>query len=229
MSDAFFRTPRPENSARRSVAIVVGFCALVLVVGCAGSRVTSSSMQPPPAALVASEAPVAMVTSVAIETPVALATPATWEEQVVAACTGAAVPGAAPYGGSVHPLYVVSGRDVQRADHQRYSFDSDAERLAWLRDEWSSPLQLVLCVGSTDRVEVDSCGNYMDNFGQPHEVLRYRTTSVVKLVEAATGRTQRAETVPGPDPEPCTQTVQSAELVGAAPDIYKFALVIAGG
>jgi hypothetical protein len=229
MSDAFFRTPQPKKAAGRSVPIGVGFCALLLVFGCAGSRVTSSSVQPPAAALVASEAPVAMATTVAIETPVAPAAPATWDEQVVAACSGAAVPGAAPYGGSVHPLYVVSGRDVQRADQQRYSFDSDAERLAWLRDEWSSPLQLVLCVGSTDRVEVDSCGTYMDNFGQPREVLRYRTTSVVTLVEAATGKTQRTETVPGPDPEPCAQTVQSAELVGAAPDVYKFALLIAGG
>jgi hypothetical protein len=148
---------------------------------------------------------------------------------VAAACKGAAVPGAAPFGGSVHPLYVVVGGDVQRADQQRYSFNGAGERLAWLRAEWSSPLQLVVCVGSKDRVEIESCGSYMNNFGQSFEVRRYRLKTEVTIVEAATGRTQRTDTVLGPDPELCTQTVQAADLFGAVPDVYKFALTIAAG
>jgi hypothetical protein len=223
MSDEFIRAYQPAMSAHRPIPIVVGLCVLLLVVGCNGSSMTASPVQPAAAARV-TDAPAAIV----IETPVAPAAPATFDEQLVATCSGTAFPGASPYGGSMHPLYVVSGRDVQRADRQRYSFDSDADRFTWLRDEWSSPLQLVLCVGAKDRVEVDSCGTYADNFGQSHEVLRYRITTVVRIVEAATGRTQRTETLPGPDPEPCTQTVQSAALVGAAPDVYKFALAVAG-
>jgi hypothetical protein len=154
--------------------------------------------------------------------------PVGFVNQVAAACHGIAVPGAAPFGGSVHPLYVVYGDDVQRVDQQRYSFSGADARETWLKAEWSDPLQLVACLGAKTQQKVDSCGTYANSFGQTFEVTRYRLTREVRIVEAATARVQRTETVSGPDPEPCAQQESSETIFGGEPDVYKFALTLTG-
>jgi hypothetical protein len=199
----------------------IGFGLALVVAGCAGSRSISGSpavgATAAPAA-VAISAPPTVVPSIA----------ATLDEQVAAACSGAAVPGSAPFGGTVHPLYVVTGGDVQRADQQGYSFDSADSRLAWLREEWTSPLQLVVCVGGSERMKIESCGDYANSYGQSFEVVRYRLVRTVTIVDAATGAVRGTDRVPGSDPPECTATVSSFDLVGGEPDVYKFGLTLAG-
>ncbi len=205
---------------RVRAGIAAGFWAIVAVAGCAGSGGTTAparSVDSAPVA-VAQTAPPTAAPSIA----------ATLTGQVAAACSGMPVPEAEPYGGAVHPLYVVTGGDVQRADQQRYSFASGALRTAWLREAWTSPLQLVVCVGGQDRVKIESCGKYMSNFGKSYEVIRYRLVRTVTIVDAATGTTRGIDRVPGSDPDRCTATVQSFDLVGGEPNVYEFALGIAG-
>jgi hypothetical protein len=192
----------------------IGFCVALAVAGCAGSTATSV---PDPVHIVSG-----------MPSAAAASTPATMAELVAAACSGAAVPGAAPFGGSLHPLYVVQGGDVQRADQQLHSFDSVQAEADRLKAEWSGPLQLVVCVSGQDRMRIESCGQYMNNFGQSYEVVRYRLVALVTIVEAATGKTHGTDTVPGSDPDPCTQTVRSFDLLGGPPDVYRFALTLAG-
>jgi hypothetical protein len=195
--------------------------ALLVLSGCAGAGTTHAptSTRTPAAAKAAS-------TVVAVTAqPTA---PAGFADQVAAACRGVAVPGAAPFGGTVHPLYVVHpGGDVQRADQQKYSFNSQDARVAWLKAAWSDPLQLVVCAGSEKRVQVDSCGKYVSPAGN-FEVLRYRLTVEATIVEAATGKTLRTETVLGSDPGPCMMTATSRVILGTPANIYEFALTLAG-
>jgi hypothetical protein len=154
--------------------------------------------------------------------------PVGYVNQVAAACHGIAVPGAAPFGGALHPVFVVYGDDVQRVDQQRYSFDSADDQATWLKAEWPEPLQLVACLGGQTQEKVDSCGFYANSFGQTFEVTRYLVTRDVRIVEAATAKTQRTETVSGTDPEPCAQQESSETIVGGEPDVYKFALTLTG-
>jgi hypothetical protein len=119
---------------------------------------------------------------------------------------------------------VVTGGDVQRADTQRFSFNSAHDKTDWLTAEWSSPLQLVVCAGATERMRIDSCGDYMNSYGQSYEVVRYRLVIPVTVVEAATGKIIRTARLPGSDPAACTQTVQSFDLIGDDPDVYGYAI-----
>jgi hypothetical protein len=191
--------------------------ALLIVAGCAGSGATHIRTLAPDPIVVKTAGPTAKPTA-----------PAGFADQVAAACHGVAVPGAVPFGGSVHPLYVVhQGGNVQRADKQNYSFNSEGAREAWLREEWTDPLQLVVCAGSEKRVEVDSCGNYVGPTGN-FEVIRYRLTMDVTIVAAATGATLRTETVSGSDPGPCPMTSTSRVILGMPANVYQFALALAG-
>jgi hypothetical protein len=199
-----------SHAGPRAIRVGLGcFFIVAVLAACGGSAATHSPGS--------TAAPI-----VQIVTPTPTPLP-DFVHQVAGACHGFAVKEAVPYGGSLHPVYVVSGDSVQRADQQRSSFDSDEDQLTWLRAEWSSPLQLVVCIGSAAQVEVDSCGDYADPFGQAFEVIRYRQVRGVTVVEAATGRTIRQDVVLGSDPALCTQNADSHSLVGGEPDVYAFA------
>jgi hypothetical protein len=128
-----------------------------------------------------------------------LAPPAAAE--IVALCAHRTpVPDAAPYAGDVHPLLVAwtefNGSwtvDAQHWNNMEYPIDQK-----WVTHAWSSPLQLVACVGIVTLHKVGSCGSYKrSSDGVVGQVIRYRGSATVRIVAAATGKVLSSKTFYG--------------------------------
>ena len=133
--------------------------------------------------------------SASAPTPTVTPRPVPTEDDLVAACYGTPVPGAAPYAGKVHPVVVVYISGV---------FDAYAINKKWLDGKWTSPIQLVVCAPSGDeaRVRVGSCGRWTRTDGVKGELVRYRYKARIRVVVAATGKTLQSKTLLGSVP-PC--------------------------
>jgi hypothetical protein len=149
-----------------------------------------------------------------------------YSQQLVMACAGKAVPDAAPYSGSLHPALLVVEGIPQRADESKSYFATESQRAAWLRAEWTSPLQLVVCADPQQRMLIQNCGGYANSFGQTFDVKRYRLVTPVKVVEASTGLVRSTSEVHGTDPEICQGQEASYDKVGGPPDLHAFALAL---
>ena len=110
------------------------------------------------------------------------------------ACRGGPVPGAAEYGGTVHPLVV-----LDRTMRINISLSINAK---WRLDEWTGPIQLVLCMDEPIEVKVGSCGTYTrKSDGQSGRIDRYKMTQKVRVIVAATGKQTGYKTFAGNIPQ----------------------------
>ena len=139
--------------------------------------------------------------------PTSAATPRVTAHELRTACQGTPIPEAASYGGTVHPLVVVyRGDTAWILDNDTYDINAK-----WYGDEWHGPIQLVVCDGLTQEVEVDSCGTYArQSDGAVGEILRYRNFDVVRVVVARTGKTLQSRTFYGDTPT-CAASMSGVE------------------
>jgi hypothetical protein len=127
------------------------------------------------------------------------------------ACRGGPVPGAAEYGGTVHPLVV-----LDRTMRINISLSINAK---WRLNEWTGPIQLVLCMDEPIEVKVGSCGTYTrKSDGQKGRIDRYKTTQKVRVIVAATGKQTGYKTFAGNIP-PCSTSL-SLSISGPPPWNY---------
>ena len=117
------------------------------------------------------------------------------EGELWSACyDGTPVPGAAPYGGKVHPLVVVDTNNAWLA----YDVEiNEGFRVGgW---PWPTPIQLVVCARHDEKV-IGSCGLYKTKDGEVGEVLRSRDKVTFRVVVAETGETLQTKVVSAPAP-----------------------------
>lgn len=115
------------------------------------------------------------------------------EAQLEAACSGTPVPGAAPYGGGLHPLVVVVGEPGRWSIDWQYTWPDFNGR--WFAGTWGGPVQLIACVTS-QTVTLGSCGNYTrQSDGTTGEVIVQGTEDNVRIVVASTGETLQSKTI----------------------------------
>lgn len=127
------------------------------------------------------------------------------------ACRGGSVPGAAEYGGTVHPLVV-----LDRSMRVNILLSINAK---WRLDEWAGPIQLVLCVDDPIEVKVGSCGTYTRRSdGQSGRIDRYKMTQKVRVIVAATGKQTGYKTFAGNIPS-CSTSL-SLPISGPPPWNY---------
>ena len=132
--------------------------------------------------------------------PTAAPTPSTAD--LVNACGGTPVPGAAPYAGTVHPLVVVAGGQISVA-----AFTINGK---WVGGLWPGPVQLVVCVDAETAAQVASCGSYTrGSDGASGEVLAYTYSQAVRVYVATTGKWLQSQTFTGSAPT-CAQTLSVA-------------------
>lgn len=150
------------------------------------------------------------------------------QEELAAACDGTAVPWAAPYAGTVHPLVVIDPDwlwtyakfidDPIPAD--KFIMDFYAINKRWISGEWTSPMiQLVVCTGNDDSAVFDSCGIYTrESDGVTGKLVRREYTREVRVVVAKTGKTLQTKAIAGAVDE-CPGTYSSAygDLSGDPP------------
>lgn len=118
-----------------------------------------------------------------------------------AACAGTPISDAAPYGGTVHPLVVLgtlnhTDFEINAKLYRETSYGDD-----WIDQPWPGPIQLILCVGDEQTVEVGSCGMYQDTVtGQVGEVILYKYARTVQVVVALTGKVLQTQVFYGSVP-----------------------------
>jgi hypothetical protein len=130
-------------------------------------------------------------------------------------CKGTPVPAADPYGGTVHPLVLVTAMPAAGMwDLYKTLFDIDAK---WYDNEWPGPIQLVVCVGYSQLVKVDSCGTYTrQSDGARGQMIRYKRSSTVRVVVAQTGKDLQSKVFYGPVPA-CAKTLSNVDNPDGAP------------
>ena len=174
----------------RSRLLVVA--AVMALSGCTEAPPLSQAETPAPS--ISRAAPTAHA-----PTPAPASTPSVTEEQLAAACSGRAIPSAAPYAGKVHPLVVIDawlGDDVDTV----YGIN---KKLAG--GVWASPsIQLVVCVpyDQNTSVKVGSCGRHWkrQSDGVVGELVKQRYKMKIRVVVARTGKTLQTKTLYGSTP-----------------------------
>ena len=197
---------------RSGVGSLLGL-GLVVVVIASCSSVAKAPTRPPsvvtpatlaelPSAAVDSSAPTptteALWTYVPEPTATILPTPTPapqpTDSEVADACKSVAVPGAAKYTGSLHPLVLVNyNGDIWTVGSGSYYAINDK----WYGSEWTSPLQLVVCVGALNSKKISSCGRYKTSSGQAGYVYRYQYYRNIRVALATTGKTLQSKTILG--------------------------------
>jgi hypothetical protein len=122
------------------------------------------------------------------------------DSQVINVCGSHPIATAAKYAGSYHPLVIVVdetsyGWSVDDGYSTTYSVDD-----RWVTNSWTSPLQLVVCVGAETAVRVSSCGYYNAEDGAYGQVVRYKYSKAVRVKVAKTGKTLQSKTFYGSTP-----------------------------
>jgi hypothetical protein len=116
--------------------------------------------------------------------------------ELFSACyDGTPVPGAAPYGGKVHPLVVVDMNNGWLA----YDVEvNEGFRVGgW---PWPTPIQLVVCARHDEKV-VGSCGLFKTEDGEVGEVVRSQDKVTFRVVVAETGKTLQTKVLSSPAPK----------------------------
>jgi hypothetical protein len=116
------------------------------------------------------------------------------DSDVADACKSVAVPGTAKYTGSLHPLVVVQYNGDIWTIGSAYSFAINDK---WYGSEWTSPLQLVVCVGALGSKKISSCGTYRTTSGRTGSVIRYQYYRNIRVALATTGKTLQTKTILG--------------------------------
>ena len=139
-------------------------------------------------------------------TPQPTPTPIDEQQQLVAACYGTPVPGAAPYAGKVHPLVVAGPWGGDQWDWIPDIIDINQR---WRDGEWTSAMiQLVICPGKDDTVRGRSCGTYKRSDGVTGELSQVKVKQPIRVVIAETGRTLQTKALYGAiDDCPSTKTI----------------------
>jgi len=148
------------------------------------------------------------------------------DSEVAAACGSVAVPGTAKYTGSLHPLVVVEyNGDIWTVG----TGSSYAINDKWYGSEWTSPLQLVVCVGSLGSKSISRCGKYRTTSGQTGYVYRYQYYRNIRVALATTGKTLQTKTILGGGAPACrdilsvpADTSPPWRIYGAEPDDGSF-------
>jgi hypothetical protein len=117
---------------------------------------------------------------------------------------GMALPGADPYGGSVHPLAVLRPDTGDAAWNIPDTYDINQK---WTYNGWDSPIQLVVCAGKQSAVKVSTCGTYKAaESGKVGQLIRYKQRIIVKVIVAQTGKVLQTKTLYGTTPS-CSKNV----------------------
>lgn len=213
-------TPKQTHAHRRGPGRLIGFgLILLMVASCTNANAPSLAVTTPtPAPSLAptptpspSLIPLATPSSTPLpvcyphcnEAPTPTPLPPVTEDQLVAACTGVPIPGAAKYVSGVHPLVVVAATDSSWeldgwADNLAYTYPINNQ---WWGDLWTGPIQLVVCVEAQKAVKVSSCGNYKrDSDGKVGAVVRYKYSETIRVVVAQTGKALQSTTAYGTIP-----------------------------
>lgn len=132
--------------------------------------------------------------------------PPVTEDQLMAACDGTPIPGAAKYVSGVHPLIIVYDSNFSGSGAPEWAIDKDPYynypiNAQWYQGLWTGPIQLVVCVPAEKPVKVSSCGNYKrDSDGKVGAVITYKYGETVRVVVAATGKVLQSTTIYGSSP-----------------------------
>lgn len=186
---------------------LLAVAAVVVLAGCAGALPVERADTPPPSA---SRSVPTAGTPTPAPTLTPSPTPAVTEEALAAACSGRAIPAAAPYAGKVHPLVVLDGWLGDYVDSTyviNKKFDDGT---------WPSPkIQLVACVPFDQKssVKVGSCGRNWKrkSDGVVGELLLQRYTMKIRVVVARTGKTLQTKALFGSVPT-CESKFSSLDL-----------------
>ncbi len=123
--------------------------------------------------------------------------PTATADQLAAVCYGTAVPLAAPYAGTVHPLVVVEaypGSPAKLGDPTFYAINQK-----WRDDQWPSPIQLVVCDRGDSPKKVSYCGRYTGG-GTTIRVWVGQARETVEVVVASTGKVLQKKVLTNPAP-----------------------------
>jgi len=160
---------------------------VTLLVGCGGTP-SQPTPTPTPTA-VATEA-----TPAPTPTPAPEPTPSDVDE-LVAACHGKAVPWAARYAGTVHPLVVAGPWGGDAWDWFPDVIDINQK---WRDDEWTSAMiQLVVCPGRDEEGPDRSCGRYTTSDGVTGELTVLRVKQRIRVIVARTGKVLQTKALYG--------------------------------
>jgi hypothetical protein len=136
-----------------------------------------------------------------VPTPTPIPKPA--DSDIEGVCASKPALGTAKYAGSLHPLVVVDfNGDIWRVD----SGSSYAINDKWYSDSWTSPLQLVVCVGALNSKLTSSCGRYRTSSTSGY-VYRYQYYRNIRVALATTGKTLQTKTILGGGAPTCAQII----------------------
>jgi hypothetical protein len=185
-------------------------CVVAVLCGCGGTATPPPTAQPveTPARSVAPASPVS---------PPKTPEPA-WrdisDDELMAACSGTPIEGAAPYAGAVHPLVVytepVTGARSE-AEHlpsaRNDIFYDINERANFLivrdgrAEAWPGAIQLVVCLRLNKSKRVGSCGLFRSMNGAVNEMTRYESSVTLRVVAAETGKVLQRKVLTQPAPK----------------------------
>jgi hypothetical protein len=118
--------------------------------------------------------------------------------ELMGACSNFPVALAAPYDkGTYHPLVVVDNSVPTYPDlSTEYATNSQ-----WRDGTWTSPIQLVICVGADKPVRLANCGQYIRRSdGKRGFTYTWRHARTLTVIVAATGKKLTAKTLYGTAP-----------------------------
>jgi hypothetical protein len=142
--------------------------------------------------------PMPLPTDTEVPTPTLVPTPTPipkpTDSDIEAVCASKPALGTAKYAGSLHPLVVAEyNGDIWTVE----SGSSYPINDKWYGSEWTSPLQLVVCVGALNSKKISSCGKYTSTSGQTGYVYRYQYYRNIRVALATTGKTLQTKTILG--------------------------------
>lgn len=183
------------------VLVVVTACSATQSAPAAASATPTATPTPTP-----TPTPVPTPTRVPTPTPI----PSFTDMQLQDVCGGMALPQAAPYAGTVHPLVVarpsiVEGEWVVEDGVGEYSY---AINMKWSAASWAGAIQLVVCADNTvDGVKSGTCGSYKrSSDGKTGQVILLKQAVAIRVVVARTGKTLQSKTLLGSAPK-CSKTM----------------------
>jgi hypothetical protein len=136
-----------------------------------------------------------------VPTPTPIPKPA--DSDIEGVCASKPALGTAKYAGSLHPLVVADyNGDIWRVD----SGSSYAINDKWYNDSWTSPLQLVVCIGGLNSKKISSCGKYHTS-STSGSLYRYQYFRNIRVALATTGKTLQTKTILGGGAPACRDII----------------------